>query len=354
MNKQTLFLGGALLNIILLTALVYVWWLAPHTTESSLSRPGRLAVNAPRYKIAFMHTFLTRDFEDIVRGFVDTLRNEATFVPDVKIFDANNSRTLMHNSIEEVLENDYDLIAVTGSQGAQMVKEMTRKRGKDIPVVFTGTGDPVKLELVENLEHSGNNLTGVSQLGETWDRNMAAMTSLLLPKVKRVLVPYNPASHGGIIELYANRTKERFEERGMEVTLLPIYEQGDVMKKVSARIKDIDLIVVMPDATMIDSVGAFSKLGEQHGVGVFVAFNMRQISEGATMCYGVQLFDMGVETANVVRRILEDGEKPTNIPTNGLEDAYRLEVNVDTARAHGLLDQMDPTLLFLMEHGEVV
>jgi ABC-type uncharacterized transport system substrate-binding protein len=354
MNKQSMVLGGAFVNLLLLGALVYVWWLAPRTTEHTLHQPGRLGPNAPHYKIAFMHTFQTRDFEEERQGFIDTIRDEAQFVPEMKIFDANNSRTLMHNSIEEVLENDYDLVVVTASQGAQMLREMTAKRGNNVPVIFLGTGDPVKLELVKSLESSGNNLTGVSMLGDKWVDGMASLTSLVLPKVQNILIPYNPNSLGGAVVSYAERLAEACKKQGYDVHMMEVFNHGEVMERVSARISDTDLIMVMPDATMIESVGALSKLGEQHGIGVFVAFNMSQITEGATMCYGVQPYDVGVEGARAARLILEDKVLPTNIPVNGMYDAYRLALNVDTARAHGLLDQIDPTLLFLMEHGEVI
>ena len=354
MSKQIMVIGGAFVNLLLLCALVYVWWLAPRTTETALHQPGRLGPNAPHYKIAFMHTIQTRDFEEEFQGFVDTLRKEAQFVPEVKIFDANNSRTLMHNSIEEVLENNYDLIVVTASQGAQMLREMTAKRNSQIPVVFLGTGHPVKLELVESLESSGNNLTGVCMLGDKWVKSMASLTSLVLPKVQNILIPYNPNSLGGAVESYAKRLAEACEDRGYKVQMMEVFNHAEVMERVGARIDDTDLIMVMPDATMIEAVGALSKLGEQHNVGVFVSFNMSQITEGATMCYGVQPYDVGVEGAHSARLILEDKELPTNIPVNGMYDSYRLAVNVDTARAQGLLDQIDPTLLFLMEHGEVI
>ena len=95
------------------------------------------------------------------------------------------------------------------------------------------------------------------------------------------------------------------------------------------------------------------RLGEQHQFGVYALMNYAKIYEGASLVFGYYTYDSGKKAAGLIRRILEDGESPSLMPVQGLDDMYRIAVNKQEALAQGVYEKMDPVALYLMEHGEL-
>ena len=92
----------------------------------------------------------------------------------------------MRSNIESAIHAGVDIFVPIGSEAAQMTKELTEKRKQLIPIVFAGTGDPVRLELVDNVIHSGNHLTGVCAVGLEWIAQIVSLLPVLTPHVKRI------------------------------------------------------------------------------------------------------------------------------------------------------------------------
>jgi len=343
MDKTTIIVFGTILNIALLVGIFYLHYFAPKASNETLRnrtqdgkgvwRDGK----AEQFRIAIITPITDDGIEQAVNGVTDALAAEACFQPEIKRFDANGNRMIMRSSIEEAIDQNYDLIFTIGSQASQMAKELTEKRHRLIPIVFAYTGDPVRLELVDTLACSGNHLTGVTVIGMKWIRQMIDLLPVLAPKIKRVLIPYDPTGLGGALEEYKEFFDTALARHDIEVTSVKIFETNSISQKVTPFIKDVDMILVLPDLIMIEGMPVLAKLGEQYKRGIYVAQNLAQIERGAAMAFGYHPYDIGIVVCRMIRSILEDKKLPMNIPISSIEYAYRIGLNMESARKQGLL-----------------
>lgn len=353
--RTAIVLSGLALNAVLLLGIIYLHHAAP---RSQGALPAPITKSAPAHlpikSIGLLIPGLEKSVEEGLDGIDAGLAGDLTFKPDVKVYNGNRNRTLIRSNVEAALEANHDLLLAHGSQCSQMVKELSAKRKKSVPVVFYATGDPVKLGLVDHPDASGNNLTGVSVVGLEWVDQMVDLIPLIAPFVKKVLIPYDPTGLGGSLEMYKQRFDAALARNGIQSFSVQIFETNETTNKVTPFVNDCDMIMVLPDGTLLNGFKQIAKLSVQYGKAIYVAQNMGTLKEGATFCFGYHPYDVGIAAVQSARRILEDGMQPTDIPTNRLEDTYRLGFNTDAARQQGVFNKMDAATLFLMGNGEVI
>ena len=352
MERETFFFGSLALNALLAVGLVYFYYAAQRASHRAGMASEQAAARGEKRSVAILVSIEDPLALDLARGVRETLERDAEFDPQIREFHANGSRTLMRSSIEEAVAQDYDVIVALGSQPAQMAKEVTEKREKNIPVVFAATGDPVRLELVDTPERSGNHLTGVCGLGNAWIAKMIDCFPTLMPGVKRVLIPYDPTGLGGLLESYRNDFERELKSHGMTATCVKVYESNEAVQKVAPYIDDCDVVLTLPDATMTNALAGLAKLCEQRQKGL-VAQSMGALDKGASMVYGYHTYDVGVLAAAQVRMILEKGIAPTDIPVNPMNDAYRVGIDLSNIDKQGMDKKFDTTVLYVMENAEV-
>lgn len=320
------------------------------------AKHGAIGARKQKYRIAVLTPSNEAGFHELISGITETLEKEALFEPEIRIFDSNNNRLNMRANIETAIDEGYDLLAPVATEPTQMTKEMVAKRDTKQPIVFCGTGDPVASGIVDQMEHHSEDIAGYCIAGFDWAPDMFGMIGVIAPHVKRILIPYNPTSYGGMLEEYKEQVATLLREYGYQVSEVKIYEVNDVSSKLQAFIKkDIDMVLILPDMTMRDSMDVIAKLCEQYKVFSYFTMNYDQITKGAALAFGYNVYDMGVEAARYMRQVLEDGVRPKDLPVRSMpRDTYKVGMNLETARKQGLLDQMDERLVYLMGHSEVI
>ena len=87
----------------------------------------------------------------------------------------------------QVVRDKYDLILVVNTLVAMRVREATRT----IPVVMTGTCDPVDCGVVKSLSHPGGNVTGTTVITAEVAGKRIEFLKEMVPGLKRVAaIPY--------------------------------------------------------------------------------------------------------------------------------------------------------------------
>lgn len=307
------------------------------------------------YRIAILCAKDEGGVHDIIQGVIDTLESDANFTAQTRVFDGNGNRITMQANTEAAFDDGYDLLVTMTTQSTQLAKEVAARRKETTPIVFAGTGDPVMTGIVESLENPGSNITGCSVVGYEWMPYMLGLIKLFAPNTKRILLPYNPTALGGTLEEVKTNIVAYLVSLGYEVTEVQVFETNEVSTKVAPFVKGHDMMLILPDITMLEAMDVAAKLCERHGLFSYVTQNLPHIYKGAALAFGYHVRDMGIEAARLVIKILETGCKASDLPSMPLPlYRYRIAINREAAKRQGLLDQMDERFVYLMEHGMVV
>jgi putative tryptophan/tyrosine transport system substrate-binding protein len=92
----------------------------------------------------------------------------------------------------ELVRLKVDIIFTVTTPGVLAAKKAT----KNVPIVFAGTGDPVRGGLVTSLAWPGGNITGLSILSPELDGKRLELLKETVPKIARVAYLWNPVAPG--------------------------------------------------------------------------------------------------------------------------------------------------------------
>ena len=222
-----------------------------------------------------------------------------------------------------------DLIVVTGTIAALTAKSATTT----IPILFTGSTDPVGVGLVTSLARPGANVTGVSGLGAELNTKRLEILKDAVPKLTRV----------GLIRTPGNNTAQDLqlkELRAAAVVLKLNLEEIDTQPNPkslesafqSAKQKQVNAIIV---------IGPVYFAERKRIVELAVKYRLPAIypqkefvDEDGLMYYGIDSTDLLRRAAVYVDKILK-GAKPADLP---VQQATKFEfvINLKAAKQIGL------------------
>ncbi len=221
-----------------------------------------------------------------------------------------------------------DIIVTSSTIAVGAAKELTGT----IPIVMTGTGDPVATGLVANLARPGGNVTGLSAVSSDLSTKQLELVREIVPRIRRVAVLFDPANP---VNIPAWKEMEGVAP-GLGLQLLPLEVRGPEEYEpafgAAARGR-ADALLVRRDPinqnyqTRIVSLAAQSKLPAM--------CPLRQYVEvGGLVSYGVSTVDLSRRAAMYVDKILK-GAKPADLP---IEQPMKFEmvINLKAAKQIGL------------------
>jgi len=200
---------------------------------------------------------------------------------------------------------------------------------KDIPIVFTAVTDPVDAGLVASMEKPGGNVTGLSDLSP-----LSQHLDLILeitPDVKRLGFPYNPGEANAVVLL--NLMRDLAEQRGIEVVEATASKSADVVAAARSLTGQADAIYVPTDNTVVSALESLIAVARQAKVPVYCG-DTDSVARGCIGSVGFDYFQVGVQTAAIVARILK-GESPGEIAIESASGTD-LYLNPTAAEAFGI------------------
>ena len=218
-----------------------------------------------------------------------------------------------------------DVIVAISTPSAQAAAAATT----DIPIVFSAVTDPVAAQLVESIEAPGGNITGVSDMSPVGDH--IALIREITPDVARLGFLYNPGEANSVATLDALRTAA--EAAGMDIVEAAANRSADVQAAARSLVGNVDAIYIPTDNTVVSALEAAVGVANEAQIPLYAA-DTDSVARGALAAVGFDYFDVGVQTAGIVDRILK-GEDPGTIPVL-FAAGTDLQVNQATADAIGL------------------
>jgi putative ABC transport system substrate-binding protein len=220
-----------------------------------------------------------------------------------------------------------DVIVARGTQATAAAKKATTT----IPIVMTGSSDPVGTGLVANLARPGANVTGMSILAPDLAQKRLELLRRTLA-ASRIGVLWNPWNAGNVNEW--KHTRAAAKELKITLVSREVRQSKDIYRAFkSLAPQNIEAVVTLTDAilssgrTEIVQLAANSRLPGM--------FHLRDfVEEGGLMSYGPDLHHSFYRAAYYVDRILK-GANPATMPVEQ-PVKFELVINLQTAKQMGV------------------
>ena len=213
-----------------------------------------------------------------------------------------------------------DVIVAIATPSAQAVAAAT----KDIPLVYSAVTDPVP-----SMAASGSNITGVSDALELGKQ--IELIKRVAPNAKRVGMVFNPGEANSVVVL--EQLRKLLPEHGMSLVDAAAPRSVDVGSAARSLIGKADVFYTSTDNNVVSAYEALVKVGMDAKIPL-VAADTDSVARGAVAAYGMDYKAIGVQTGEMVVRILK-GEKPGDIASE-TSNKLSLHVNPGSAQKQGV------------------
>jgi len=257
-------------------------------------------------------------------GFIDEMAKLGYIEVENIVYDKLNAQgdTATANTIaQKFVSEKVDLILSIATPTSQAAIGATTT----IPIVFSAVTDPIGAGLVKDLESSGNNVTGISDL--TPVRKQFELIKEILPEAKNVGTLYNAAEANSV--LTNDLAKEACADLGLKLVEATVSSTADVFLAAQSLVGKVDAIYISTDNTTVSALDAVVQVTNENDIPLLLA-DPTTLDKGALVALGFNYYQHGRQTAPIVVKILE-GTKPTDIPVEFAKNVL-LAVNLDTAK----------------------
>jgi len=220
------------------------------------------------------------------------------------------------------------VIAATSTPAAFAAKAATTT----MPVVFTTSGDPVRLGLVSSLSKPGGNLTGTTQLNVEIAAKRLELIHEVIPTATNIALlvnPLDPLAAPVSREISAAaaslRLKLQVLRASSEQDLAAVFESLNQLR--------VDALVIGSDAFFSSRGGKLGRLAFRHRVPAIYQYP-QFTAAGGLISYGGNVAEAYRLAGVYVGRILK-GEKPADLPVHAVTKV-ELIINLKTAKTFGL------------------
>jgi putative ABC transport system substrate-binding protein len=252
---------------------------------------------------------------------------------------AGGDRALIRKQAAELVALKPDVILAIGSGAVGPLQQITRT----VPIVFTGSVDPVGGGIVASLARPGGNITGFAMFEYGLAGKWPELLKRIAPATTRVAVLRDPAQFAAGGQLGAVQAVAPFF--AIEVTPLDVRDADGIERAVTE-------FAQRPNGALI-VVGGYLPVIHRHTIIALAArhrlptiyFDRLFVDSGGLVSYGSKTSDVYVRAASYVDRILK-GEKPADLPVQA-PTKYELVLNMKTAKALGV--EVPPGLLALAD-----
>ncbi len=228
---------------------------------------------------------------------------------------------------KKLVKDSVKLIIALGTPSAQAVMNETKK----IPIVFTAITDPVGAKLAETMEHPGGNKTGYTNM-QPFEKQIE-LIKIIKPETKKVGIIINSSEANCVAGMvYVRKALDKFEIPYEEVNAST---SSEIITAAQSLARKCDVFFISPSNTIYENLGALKKEAEKNGIMIVGGDQSAVDKYGSIGTYTYDFTEMGINTAELAIRILDNDLNPGDIPVSWPANTY-LYLNISSAEKLGL------------------
>jgi len=228
----------------------------------------------------------------------------------------------------ELIHLKLDLIVTGGNEATEAIKKATAT----IPIVTSGSTNPVGSGFVASLSHPGGNVTGLSLDAPGLSGKRLELLKESFPTITRVAVLYYPGTPS--LKVTMPETEEAARLLNVQLQRVGVEASDELEKAFSAMSKErAEALVKLPSAVLTSYRKRIVELAAKSRLPAM--YEDRVITEaGGLMSYGSDITDVYHRSAVFVDKILK-GAKPGDLP---VEQPTKFEfiINLKSAQQIGV------------------
>lgn len=232
-------------------------------------------------------------------------------------------------------------VAVIAATGGVVSARAAIKATTTIPIVFVVGFDPVKLDLVSQLNKPGANATGVSIFTTELVTKRLELLTKLLPQMSTVAMLVNPGAVVTRIEI--PETRAAAKKLGLKLVMIEARSENDFEPALASAVKQkASALLVSADPFFTSRRVRLVALAAQYALPTMYPLRV-YVEAGGLLSYGTELpwayHQVGVYAGRILNGA-KPGELPVMLPSN-----FDLFINSKTAKALGITVPPDISVL---------
>ena len=320
-KNKSIYLFGALLVLVVIGALFFNQS-GDKNKETNATKTA--STQTETVKVGVLQLLSHPALDAIYKGLQDELKNEGYEVGKNLEIDLQNAQGDQSNlaSMSEKLVSGGNNILVGITTPATLA---LANNTKETPIIMGGITYPVEAGLIASESKPGNNITGVSD--RTPIKQQLEIMKQVLPNMKKVGILYTSSEDNSVKQ--AEEAEKYAKELGLEVKVSTIANTNDIQQVTESLASQVDAIFVPIDNTIASAMATVVQVTDAVKVPVFPSAD-----DGGVLGVGVDQYQIGVETAKVVVKVLK-GANPADTPIT-LANKGVVYVNEEKAKKLGI------------------
>lgn len=260
--------------------------------------------------------------DEIRRGIVETLNKNGYVDGKNIVITFQNAQGEMSNAqlIAKEFNDNEDLIVAITTPSAQAALNAI----KDKPIFFSAVTDPISAGL------EGANITGTSDA--TPIEKQLELALKVVGKIDKIGIIYNLGEANS--EVQVKKVKELEEKYGYKLRVIGINNVNEISQGLDAILDDIDVLYTPIDNLLASSYPLIIKRTSEKNIPVLGAV-ADFVEKGAFGTEGINQYNIGVQTANMIIRHLKDGTDLKDMPFETIKNTD-LVLNMKAIKGLGL------------------
>jgi len=222
------------------------------------------------------------------------------------------------------------IVAAGGIQAVQPAKNAT----STIPIVMTGTSDPVATGLIASFARPGGNITGLTLGGAELYGKRLELLKETVPRISRMVFFLDKTSPTITLSLASNEMQTSARALGLQIQSVEVQSANDFADAFQAAVKGrAQALTVAPNPVFTNNRKQILEFAAKNRLPGIYPWR-EYVEDGGLMSYASDLSDRYRRAATYVDKILK-GAKPAELPVEQPKK-FEFVINLKAAKQIGL------------------